>query len=316
VLEPNDPVRLVELGNELDPDLRSALERISADLPSSAQISALNQSLSAALHQAPLSVSAAKLLGKALWIKVVGTLVISGLGLFAVRTLMSRPSAAPTLATATPSGAPGAVAVSDVRQTRAASGSSATREAHREQFAERAEPTVTPLGLSVAAGAESGNRAEHPAHTADAVQESRAARGSDPAIQVPQVRGSAWRGAATAAITARTERGARAISERVVQEPTGEPNEAAASELALIAEAQRAVTRDAHKALRLLDQHAHDYPSGVFAEERDALRIDALSRLGTRAALVSRARAFLSAYPASLHRARIEALLEASERAR
>jgi hypothetical protein len=48
---------------------------------------------------------------------------------------------------------------------------------------------------------------------------------------------------------------------------------------------------------------------GQFSEEREALAIDALLRLGRRSEAQARARAFLQRYPSSSHRERVGAAL-------
>jgi hypothetical protein len=69
------------------------------------------------------------------------------------------------------------------------------------------------------------------------------------------------------------------------------------------------LAQDPRAALEVTDEHARSYPGGAFAEEREALAIDALRRLGRRQELQARARAFLQRYPTSPHRERIEAWL-------
>ena len=77
------------------------------------------------------------------------------------------------------------------------------------------------------------------------------------------------------------------------------------SELALLGQAETLLTGDASAALARLGEQARLYPHGAFAEEREALAIDALQRLGRRAELRERGRAFLANYPHSAQRGRI-----------
>lgn len=84
------------------------------------------------------------------------------------------------------------------------------------------------------------------------------------------------------------------------------------AELALLERAQRALSTDARLALQLADQHRREYAHGTFAQEREMLAIDALLRLGERAAAERRARAFVRAFPASSHRTRLEDLLRSA----
>lgn len=63
------------------------------------------------------------------------------------------------------------------------------------------------------------------------------------------------------------------------------------------------------QALSLTEEHARRFPSGALAQEREVVAIQALSRLGRVEAARQRAQRFLAAYPDSVHRRRLEALL-------
>lgn len=80
------------------------------------------------------------------------------------------------------------------------------------------------------------------------------------------------------------------------------------SERALIDAINLALGRnDAAEALAQVREHASRFPKGTFAEDREALRVVALCRLG-RAAEAERARkSFLSRWPSSMHTARVRA---------
>lgn len=91
--------------------------------------------------------------------------------------------------------------------------------------------------------------------------------------------------------------------------PVATPAADAPSELSLLSRAQGLLARAPEAALETIDEHARLYPHGEFVQEREALAIDALRRLGRRPELQARARAFLQRYPASPHRDRIEAQL-------
>lgn len=78
------------------------------------------------------------------------------------------------------------------------------------------------------------------------------------------------------------------------------------SELALLGAAQALLAHDPQAALEHLSEHARLYRRGQFAEEREALAVDALRRLGRRAELRERAEAFLAKYPRAPQRERIE----------
>ena len=66
---------------------------------------------------------------------------------------------------------------------------------------------------------------------------------------------------------------------------------------------------DPSRALRLVDDQARLYPNGTFVQEREVLRIDALTALGKKDDAHDRARAFLAQYPDSPHRVRLERML-------
>jgi hypothetical protein len=63
------------------------------------------------------------------------------------------------------------------------------------------------------------------------------------------------------------------------------------------------------QALSLTAEHAHRFPSGALGQEREVVAIQALSRLGRADEARSRAQRFLAAFPGSVHRRRIEALV-------
>jgi hypothetical protein len=100
---------------------------------------------------------------------------------------------------------------------------------------------------------------------------------------------------------------------RPLSAPTAPSKPAAAKamapELDLLSRAQRLLARDPAAALEVIDEHARAYPAGEFVEEREALAIDALRRLGRRQEAQARAQGFLLRYPASPHRERIESWL-------
>jgi hypothetical protein len=87
------------------------------------------------------------------------------------------------------------------------------------------------------------------------------------------------------------------------------------AELALLRRALSALpTRPTH-ALELVEEHARLYPDGAFAQEREAIAIDASLALQRTAAAEARVRRFLSAYPRSPHAPRMRALLGPQQRA-
>ena len=81
------------------------------------------------------------------------------------------------------------------------------------------------------------------------------------------------------------------------------------AELLLLREAQSALNRSASAALSRLDEHARLYPSGLFVQEREMLRIEAELTLGRRSAALQRADQFAKRFGQSTYRARIDKLL-------
>ncbi|HYP90796.1 MAG TPA: hypothetical protein VEQ59_21665 [Polyangiaceae bacterium] len=88
-----------------------------------------------------------------------------------------------------------------------------------------------------------------------------------------------------------------------------EPDE---TELSLLRQAQQAAASDPSRALSLTALHLARFPSGVLAQERDVIAIDALLRLGRSSEARARARAFEQSYPGSAHAQRLHELLPRS----
>jgi hypothetical protein len=63
------------------------------------------------------------------------------------------------------------------------------------------------------------------------------------------------------------------------------------------------------QALVLTDEHARRFPSGALGQEREVVAIQALLRLGREGEARGRAQRFLAAFPGTVHRRRIEALI-------
>ncbi len=81
-------------------------------------------------------------------------------------------------------------------------------------------------------------------------------------------------------------------------------------ELELLTPAQAALhASDFARALALADRHARLYATGTFAEEREAIAIEALQRLGQRDRARTRLTAFTTQYPHSGYRARLERMV-------
>lgn len=83
-----------------------------------------------------------------------------------------------------------------------------------------------------------------------------------------------------------------------------------AEEVRLISRAQRAVRGSPGRALSLTRRHRARFPRGVLVQEREALAIEALVRLGRRDQARRRADRLYRRSPATGYRLRIEALLQ------
>jgi hypothetical protein len=91
-------------------------------------------------------------------------------------------------------------------------------------------------------------------------------------------------------------------------------NEPSPAEAALIVAAWRAVDhRELVAATSALDEHERQFPGGLLAEERDALRVRALLLGGEQQQAEEHARGFLARYPGSVHAAAVERALEGVE---
>ncbi|HMJ14191.1 MAG TPA: hypothetical protein VK524_22400 [Polyangiaceae bacterium] len=100
-----------------------------------------------------------------------------------------------------------------------------------------------------------------------------------------------------------TEGAARAMSDA---EASPAP---ASAEAILLSRAQRALASDPKLALKLSEQHRHDYPRGKLSQEREMIAIQALLALGRSAQGTARAERFRAAHPSSVHRRRLDSLL-------
>jgi hypothetical protein len=87
------------------------------------------------------------------------------------------------------------------------------------------------------------------------------------------------------------------------------------AELVLLRRALAALPSRPALALSLTDQHAREHPRGVFAQEREAIAIDAFLALQRTAAAEARVRRFLADHPRSPHAPRLRAVLGPQDRA-
>jgi hypothetical protein len=89
-----------------------------------------------------------------------------------------------------------------------------------------------------------------------------------------------------------------------------------AGELSLLRRARVALRgRDSNAALEFVDQHLHDYPRGIFAQEREVLAVQALLKTHQRSEALVRAQNFIRDFPQSSYTFWIRNMLEQSPRA-
>jgi hypothetical protein len=81
------------------------------------------------------------------------------------------------------------------------------------------------------------------------------------------------------------------------------------NELVLLERSRAALDRDPAAALSLAEAHARSYPSGIFAQEREMLAIEALLKLKRKADARARAERFVERYPDSPQAPRVRAWL-------
>jgi hypothetical protein len=80
-------------------------------------------------------------------------------------------------------------------------------------------------------------------------------------------------------------------------------------ELSLLQRSHKALRRDPAQALAIAEQHARDYPNGVFVQEREVLVLQALLKQRRRAEAIARARRFIAEQGDSPYAVRIRELL-------
>lgn len=82
-----------------------------------------------------------------------------------------------------------------------------------------------------------------------------------------------------------------------------------ATEAHLLSLAQAELGANPAKALALTEEHVRKFPGGSLGQEREVVAIQALKNLGRTGEARARVERFLSSFPGSAHRRRIEALL-------
>ncbi|HEX3853033.1 MAG TPA: hypothetical protein VHW01_18850 [Polyangiaceae bacterium] len=84
------------------------------------------------------------------------------------------------------------------------------------------------------------------------------------------------------------------------------------SEVDLIERAHSALASDPQRALTWLREHERRFPDGTFAQERDAIAIEALVGEGDLVSARARATQFLARFPGSAYAAHVESLVHAN----
>lgn len=86
--------------------------------------------------------------------------------------------------------------------------------------------------------------------------------------------------------------------------PAAKAGDEELSESALLQLAHDAIPTNPRRALALTGEHARRFPTGVLAQEREVIAVEALVRIGRRDEARARAATFLATYPSSAYRSR------------
>lgn len=102
----------------------------------------------------------------------------------------------------------------------------------------------------------------------------------------------------------------RAISHRIKKQPRSAPAKSwnPDQELLLLKEAKRSLPKAASRAFRFTERHRLSYPQGIYQQEREAIAIEALLRIGYKSRAEKRAQRFYERFPNSAYKHRIRQL--------
>lgn len=92
-------------------------------------------------------------------------------------------------------------------------------------------------------------------------------------------------------------------------EPAGESGPSGEGEADYLHRARALISTSPAEALALAEAYPRKYPGGKLGQERELVAIEALSALGRTDQARARARLFLTLFPGSAHRQRLEALI-------
>ncbi len=90
---------------------------------------------------------------------------------------------------------------------------------------------------------------------------------------------------------------------------TAAPSAEAETEADYLARATGQIQKEPAEALALAEGHAARFPEGKLGQERELIAISALAALGRKAEARARANLFLTLFPESAHKPRLEELL-------
>lgn len=117
-------------------------------------------------------------------------------------------------------------------------------------------------------------------------------------------------GLSSASVTATaTARPPVTASASTVAPPAGTPAADAETEADYLARATGQIQREPAEALALAEGHAARFPDGKLGQEREMIAISALAALGRKGEARARANLFLTLFPDSAHKPRLEELL-------
>jgi hypothetical protein len=289
----DDPERLLHDAAE-SVDLRSALDRMSRDLPDAAQMARLAARLGIA-EPPPVDPSAGRF-GAA---KLAAGAGIVGIGALAVWLATRGETSGVTAPEANAPAPPVVEAATDSPSLRAdaprprgsfrargAGAEPASAPAAREPNAPAApDPNAPPAGETARVASGSASRVEPGARRED---------------------GAAVRdGAASSVATSRANVTTGTSEGALPKAPSAPPP----TETELLRDARLALDGNAAQALALSERHQREYPGGALTQEREVIAITALVRLGRSGDARARAERFVRVYPKSPYRQRIDALV-------
>lgn len=301
-----DPARWTSSPEEAPELLRGAFTAARNEGPNPAQMRSLAFKIAAVSAGSAVAVGAAKATAAgnaaataATWSigKLVGVLALAG-GLAAGAVVWkssdtkTQPSKPANTSAAAAAAAPSVVEPSALEPADLAAPAPAARTATKTETAPAAAAAIAPSANDVVA---SGTNSAAPAH-ALAAPAVRPATQASPVVaeRSPVASSSSRRAAASSQRNADTSRGKATITASAGPART-------ISEVELLRSAQQALRARPREAFQLTEQHRQLYPTGEFAQERDALAIQALLRAGETEMARDLAVSFIKAHPSSPH---------------